>query len=203
MLTVRVEDEKLRLFLGKITPKMRGSLGKEIRKQSRALRDYIVVRHLTGGTSADRLATPSGHLIRSTTVLPVKSDANRISGGVGFGAKYARVHIGHKGQRTTIRPINAKMLAIPLPPAKTAAGAARYKSPLDVPDLHFIRSKAGNLLLAKFKGKGSKRGIIPWFVLKKQVMIPARVHLRDILTIKKAEISQGIQDAIPNAIKRK
>lgn len=201
MLKVKIENEKIRLFFDKLTPRMQGALTKEVKKQSRALRAYIVVRHLTGGTSADRLANRSGHLIRTTKPLPVQQESNRIFAGVEFSTKYARVHIGTEGQRIVIKPVSAKMLAIPLNAAKTAAGVARYKSPRDVPGLHLIKSKAGNLLLVKTIGKG-KGKIIPMFVLKSMVTVPARVHPESILMAKKIEIVQGFQDAIEKSLSK-
>jgi hypothetical protein len=44
---------------------------------------------------------------------------SKISGGIGFGAKYANVHIGPAGSKVAIRPKNKKFLAIPLPAART------------------------------------------------------------------------------------
>lgn len=207
MLTVKIEDDKIRIFLDKLTPHLQDTLIKEVRKQSRELRDYIAVRHLAGGTSADRLAVRSGALRGGTSPLPVQQEGNRIFAGVGFTEKYARVHVGPAGQKTVIKPTNAKMLAIPLAAAKTAAGVARVKSPRDIPDLHLIKSKAGNLLLAKTigkgkgKGKGKGRQIIPFYVLKNMVEVPARVHPASILAEKKAEIVQGFISAIERTTK--
>jgi hypothetical protein len=67
----------------------------------------------------------------------------------------------------TIRPVRAKFLTIPI------AKEARGKRAADFPEAFFVRSGAGNLILAKTaqKGRGSKRHaeLVPLFVLKKSV----------------------------------
>jgi len=77
-----------------------------------------------------------------------------------------------------------RMLAIPLPAARTAAGVAR-SGPCNMQGLVLIKSKKGNLLLVKPGAKRKRaRGAVgapappdftPMFVLKKQVRIPARL----------------------------
>ncbi len=65
-----------------------------------------------------------------------------------------------------IRPKNAKWLAIPLPPALTPAGVARKKSPREYDFLVPIKTKAGNLLLARPEEDDT---ITPFYVLKREV----------------------------------
>lgn len=102
----------------------------------------------------------------------------------------------------TIKPVKANMLAIPLDAAKTPSGIARWSSPLEVPGLFAIKSKAGNVLLVRrtvekvkfhvdtlrgaggrYRRKGLKTvtaeqdAIEPLFVLKAQVEMPARKYL--------------------------
>ena len=60
-----------------------------------------------------------------------------------------------------IRPVRKQYLTIPFPEVR---GWAR-----SYPDAFFVKSKAGNLVLARRKGKG----IEPLFLLKKEVEIPA------------------------------
>jgi hypothetical protein len=60
----------------------------------------------------------------------------------------------------TITPKRGQYLAIPLGPAKTAAGVSRYASPRMVPDLFVIRTATGKLLLVKGErppGAGPRR----------------------------------------------
>jgi hypothetical protein len=61
-------------------------------------------------------------------------------------------------------------LAIPLPAARTAAGASRG-SLRSFKNTFFAKSKAGNLLLFQRNGKS----ITPLFVMKSSVTIPARL----------------------------
>ncbi|MFZ5451616.1 MAG: hypothetical protein ACOZF2_07070 [Thermodesulfobacteriota bacterium] len=146
---------------------------KVVQENSKRLWEYTVSRHLAGGTAADRLARRSGTLARSTRPLSVAMEGNKITGGLGFSAKYAGVHIGPAGSQVTIRPKNKKFLAIPLPAAKTAAGVARG-GPLD--------GIWGPTFIAKGVIFGFKKGTkkeyqspIPLFVLKRSVVVPRRV----------------------------
>lgn len=68
----------------------------------------------------------------------------------------------------TIRPVKAKMLAIPL-----RREARRLGSPRKLKDGFIQRSQKGNLII--FRKSGAE--IIPMFVLKDQVVIPARKFL--------------------------
>jgi len=81
-----------------------------------------------------------------------------------------------------IKPKRARYLTIPLPAAMTPAGVAR--GPARSFEGTFIkRSKAGNLVIYQHQGKGK---ILPLFLLKKQVEIPAR-HWA----------SRSVDDALP------
>lgn len=155
---------------------------KVVEHHSKRLWDRTVTRHLTGGTAADRLARRSGTLARSTRPLKVRVEGSKVVGGLAFGAKYAKVHIGPGGSTFTIRPRNKKFLAIPLAAAKTAAGVPRG-GPLDgIWGPTFI-SKG---VIFGFSG-GTKASQshkpIPLFVLKRSVVVPRRVdpkaHLLD------------------------
>jgi hypothetical protein len=201
MINVKLDEEKLLIFLDKLTPEILDALTRELTQQSKMLEGHIITRHLTGGTTDDRLSVQSGHLRRTTRALIAKRKGSTITAGVGFGAKYAGVHVGPKGKKTVIRPKRAKNLAIPLPAARTRAGAGRTISPRDFPNLIFIPGKntpSGSSLLVQKRGKQ----IVPMFVLKKMVTISTRVHLKSIIARKKAEIVQGISDALNKVINK-
>ena len=86
---------------------------------------------------------------------------------------YANIH--ERGG--VIKPKRAKWLTIPLPEALTKSGSQLKGGALgarDFPNTFFMRSKAGNLLIMQRKGKNK---IVPLFVLKKSVTIPARHYL--------------------------
>lgn len=164
-----------------------------VTRGSRRLVRHIVSEHLRGGTTRTKLARRTGHLTQTTTEKKTQVSKAGIVGGVDFGAKYAGVHVGPKGQTTVINPKRAKFLTIPLDAAKTAAGVARG-SARDFENAFFIRSKAGNLLLVQRRsGSG---GIVPLFVLKRQVSIQSRVHPEDISKKVGPEIVEDLERKI-------
>ncbi len=77
----------------------------------------------------------------------------------------------------TIRPKRAKFLAIPLPAAVDSKGVLRMR-PREWPDTFVGRSSKGNLLIFQVSGTG----IIPLFLLKRKVKIPARLGMGKALT---------------------
>jgi len=150
---------------------------KAVQDNSKRLWAHTVSRHLAGGTGTDRLARRSGTLARSTRPLSVTLEGSKVTGGIGFSARYAGVHIGPGGSSVTIRPKNRKFLAIPLPAAKTAAGVPRGKPQDGIWGPTFI-SKG---VIFGFSG-GTKQSEsskpIPLFVLKRSVVVPRRVDPR-------------------------
>lgn len=81
----------------------------------------------------------------------------------------------------TVVPKNGKFLAIPVGPALTSAGVARFPSPRDVPDLRFqpIRGGAMGLLVKDYPGARGGRGARSevWYVLVRSVYIRPRAYL--------------------------
>ena len=151
---------------------------------STLLASHLRVRHFTGGTSATRLAVRSGRLRASVQALKPTVKGMLIEGGATVGTVYARVHVGPKGQRTTIRPKSAKYLTIPLPAARTRAGVAKGPARSDIwGDTFVAKSAKGNLIIfgkdriTKGKRAGElRKKIHPLFLLLKSVTIPSRVH---------------------------
>jgi hypothetical protein len=139
------------------------------------------------------LGVRTGNLRSQTKPLPVTERPGVIESGMGFGTAYARPHVGPKGQVTTIRPVRAKWLTIPLPAAMTKAGVPRGAAQSGMwGETFFARSKKGNLILfgkrvaQKGAHAGEARGdVVPLFVLKKQVQIKSRVHPEVILAWEK------------------
>lgn len=155
-----------------------------ITKESRYMQSYVRTEHLTGGTSDTRLRVRSGRLRGSCIPIPTAVKGDSVEGGISFGTVYGRVHVGPRGQSTTIRPKTAKALAIPLKAALTASGVAKG-SPRGGPwGETFIKK---GIIFGKSKVmKGTKAGglrsqIVPLFVLKQSVTIKARVHPEDII----------------------
>jgi len=151
---------------------------KIVKEHSVRLWEQVISRHLTGGTTSDRLGRRTGTLARGTRPLPVKLEGSKVTGGVSFGAKYAWTHIGPAGSQVTIRPKNKKFLAIPLAAAKTAAGVARGGPLSGIWGPTFIAKG----IIFGFSGgtKGSKSAKpIPLFVLKRSVVVSRRVFPKE------------------------
>lgn len=80
------------------------------------------------------------------------------------------------GETKTITPTHGRYLAIPIGEALTSAGVARYRSPRDVTDGFFVRSK-GQLLFGR---KNGKRGRFrPLFTLVTRVTVKGSDALAD------------------------
>jgi len=167
-------------------PKLRRELTNIVREQSKLLTAYVITRHLTGGTTKDRLKVRTGHLRRTTKPRKIEVKKYTVIGGVNFGAIYAKVHIGRRGKETIIKPRRAKMLAIPLPAALTGAGVIKGR-PRDF-DRTFIKEVHGNPII--FQNQNGKA--VPLFVLKHSVKIPARVHPEDITEVFAPKIEKQV-----------
>lgn len=146
-------------------------------------------REVVEQISGPVLKVRSGQARASVRVLPAELHGDTIDGGVGTNSAY--LPFLYRGG--TIRPKNAKMLAIPIGPALTPAGVPRYASPRDVVGLFAFRSRAGNLLLAKREGAGK---LTPYFVLKDSVTIGPH----DFLSQPKAALTQTLQKTLAAAV---
>lgn len=147
----------------------------------------IRTEDLSGPTTKKTVSARSGRLRQN-----IKAKRARVIGrasiqaGVTAGTAYAGVHIGRRGKRTTIRPKNAQYLTIPLDAAKTKAGVARGSARSGVfGETFVVKSKAGNLIIMgkRKRQRGKSAGqtfgnVVPLFVLKKKVVIRARVDPR-------------------------
>lgn len=101
-------------------------------------------------------------------IFKIVRSAMKILGRLGTRVPYGPTH----EYGATIKPIRSQWLTIPLQAVKTRAGVARGRA-RDFTNTFFRRSKTGNLILFQKRGKG----IVPLFVLKKQVKIPKRAFL--------------------------
>lgn len=176
--------------LKNISSQYEKSLKAIINTNSILLASHTRENYLQGGTTDTKLRTRSGKLKASTKPLMAVTTKDGIKGGISFGTIYAGIHIGKRGHVTTIVPKRKQYLAIPLKAAKTDAGVGiggpRQE---DLFGKTFVRkSKAGNLIiwgqLKKQKGAdigGGKGGIVPLFVLKKQVRVKTRVDVNELI----------------------
>ena len=143
---------------------------------------------LPSGKKTGKLATRSGKGLRGLH-RKVTSSPTEVTGSVTVDFPMS-VH-----EKGAIIRKKRKLLAIPLPAALTARGVPKKKGPRDWPNTFVAKSKKGNLLI--FQKKGSK--IIPLYVLKEKVRIPARLGLGE--TVKKAA-PMFVERVFARAVKR-
>lgn len=184
---------------------LRTAMGVRLRLIQTELRQ----RWLTGGTADDKLATRTGNLKRSVRVGTISTSGDGVRGGINAGTRYAYTHMGKRGSSVTIRgkpwltipmtwiPESAKALA-----AKSGAvrGGARSGAFANT----FVRkSNAGNLIIfgrgtyAKGAHTGEGRGgVVPLFLLKRQVKIKRRVFLDEILRAHAKQFSGDVRKVL-------
>jgi hypothetical protein len=193
--------------LDQVQPNLARKVIKQLDIESRWLQRYIREQHMTGPTSESAVSARSGTLRASVMALKAEIQGESIRAGVSMGGPtpsgaYVRVHVGPRGQMTSIVPRYSNWLTIPLAAAKTAAGVAKSAYALKGPwgDTFVRRSKAGNLIvfgkLAYTKGAraGQTHGeIVPLFVLKKMVRIPARIHPEEIIDAFSLKVQGDLQ----------
>ena len=152
---------------------------------------FARARYLTGGTTVDRLAVRTGGLRASFDATVVGTGFATI-GTIGYirnPPSWWTVHEGWPDRRasTTIRPTRAQFLAIPLTDEARQAG-----SPRQYPGTLFAaRSRRGNLLLFR-RVPG---GIEPVYLLRSQVVIPARPALYPTMDILVPHLQRVLAEA--------
>lgn len=168
-----------------------------------AVRATVMRAGLAAERDAKRNATTAPRVrtgrLRSSIASSVEAAGESLSlvlraGGVGTDkdVKYARLQeLGG-----TVRPIKGKYLAIPVGPAKTAAGVSRYASPRDVPGLVFVQSLKGQPLLVQLTGKGGKAKVTVWYVLRRSVTVRARPYLKPAIDAAAAALPGQISEAL-------
>jgi hypothetical protein len=181
--------ERIEPRLNMVLSKLGSMARKAINESSVLLASYMKTDRFTGGTTPTRLKVRSGRLRASVKSIKAAEKEGQITGGASIGTKYARVHVGPKGQKTTIKPKRGKYLTIPLPAAQTRAGVTRGPARSTVWANTFVaKTKAGNLIIfgKKTVAKGAKAGqakgaIVPLFLLLKSVTVPSRIDPKDVL----------------------
>jgi hypothetical protein len=149
------------------------------------------------------LNSRSGILKKSITTIPATTDGDVITGKLGIGTVYGKMHFGPAGQVTHVTPKSGKFLAIPLPGAMDAHGIARGK-PLDKAifgQTFIARSKAGNLIifgkLTYVKGEKAgqvKSDLKPLFVLKESVDVPVTITTESLRAWVRPLLGKGLAD---------
>jgi len=150
---------------------------------------------LTGGTTADRLGVRTGTLRRSFKHTVTGFDLDSIALIISSGSKYAAIQ--EFGGVVKAKP--GKALAIPLEAAKTASGVPRWPSPRSpgAPPMFMLKTGGAPLLVGKgdFNIMTGGGDIIPYFILLKQVTIPARLGARVTMEKRLPMIIKGLQTA--------
>jgi hypothetical protein len=201
MIDVKVDTDKLTIYLEKITPMIMTAIRGEIDVQASLLTDHIRLTKLSGPSTSSSVARRTGTLARSLKSIRSSVSDNKVSGGiqVGSGIPYAGIHIKSGLGSTTIQS-KGKLLAIPVGPALTKGGNVRKPGPRAYPGLFPITSKSGNKLLVMKgttgKGKNKTGTLIPYFILKNSVTIPARVDPQEVLNSRVGNIIEGLKRAI-------
>ena len=119
------------------------------------------------------LSKRSGEAMRSIVKsVKVEASVKQVIGKIG-GIHYLKSH----EYGAVIRPKRSNYLTIPLPAALDSRGVPKKRSAREWKDTFVIKSKKGNLLIVRKK----RAGIEPLYVLKKRVVIPKRLGMRDAI----------------------
>lgn len=153
------------------------ALSRELRTFLMGIVAELVRRHGSGwpaGTTTTTLSHRSGRMIESLQqgVAVSGTTLGTLTGTI-RATDYARAH----EYGAVIRARSSMFLAIPLPAALNADGTPKLPSPRMWRNTFVAKSKAGNILL--FQKQGTE--IVPLYLLKPQVTLPARLGLRDIV----------------------
>ncbi len=167
----------LRSFYGKFRKdfetKAPQKLSKELRIMLDAVAQALIAQHSSpwpGGTTATSLSKRSGAGLKSikNSVRVTGSTFNTIRGRIGA-SREMKIH--EKGG--VIKVKKAKFLTIPLKAALDSRGIPLKRSARDWRNTFVAKSKKGNLLIFQKRGVG----IVPLYVLKKEVRIPPRLGM--------------------------
>jgi hypothetical protein len=128
-----------------------------------------------GGTTPQTLSKRSGSLIETIigSVTVSGSTFATIQGTIGGSMIAAVQEFG-----ATITPKTAQFLTVPLPAALDSNGVPLKKSARDWQNTFVAKTKKGNLVI--FRKDGAQ--IVPLYVLKTSVTIPARLGMQATLT---------------------
>ena len=192
---VRVQDKDTVRYLRQLPISINKKIIEGVNEAGKRLTRYVKSKYLrTQGENS--LGRDSGELFRSTRpIVAKKINDNIVTGGTEIGASsvaniYVRTHVSSRPKTTIIYPRTAKMLAIPLPPARI--GGRRIK-PRELPNSFF----RGNVLVSSFLGDE----FVPFFVMKRFVSIKSRVHTKKIANEFRPVITKTIDDSIKASVR--
>lgn len=175
------------------------------------IQDLFQSSLMIGPKNSGVLSSRSGELKKSVQSEPATVEGDDVKGAVSIGTVYARMHFGPSGPPTHVTPVNAKMLAIPLPAAMDAHGTVKG-NPRDAGifgQTFIAKSKAGNLILfgklnyvKGIKAGQAKTEVLPLFILKESVDVPVtitteslRAYAQPQIERRLADIKQGLENS--------
>lgn len=152
-----------------------------------------------GGIAAPAGGPPgnrTGSLSRSIQAKDITAEPLKPTWRVGTNMVYARIQ--EMGGR--VRPKKGKFLPVPIGVDGMRA-MARAKGNLRSLDLTLLRTKAGKLLLGKWKGTKRSQTFQPLIILVKEVYLPARPYMRPAYNESKGVTAGNVAVAISKAMK--
>ena len=147
----------------------------------------VVTEHLTG----QDLKRRSGNLARSIDGWKESQTGGVV--GVRDGSAVSKYAWLLSDDQHVITPKKGKYLTIPIGEGLTPSGVPRYKSPRDVEDGFFVKTK-GQLLFGRKNGKRGK--FRPLFTLVKSVLVQGTGSLYDGVMESMDDIARAIEKEI-------
>ena len=195
-----IEFELTAPDLSMVAGKARTAMNKALASWGRTYWRRLVEERLSGRPGLNRR---SGNLSRDW-VVETSGEAEEMSVTVRTqGAANAYAGIQERGG--TIKPVNGRYLWIPLAANLMSNGMAHLTPSQAIQQPHFIRWDRGPVFFGKSPVKQSKKsfaenfGIVPLFVLKTSVTIPARMGAGQLFQSMLPDLKTSISDAISGA----
>ena len=199
-MSAMIEFEMTAPDLSMVAGKARTAMNKALASWGRTYWRRLAEERLSGRPGLNRR---SGNLSRDW-VVETSDEAEEMSVTVRTqGAANAYAGIQERGG--TIKPVNGRYLWIPLAANLMSNGMAHLTPSQAIQQPHFIRWDRGPVFFGKSPVKQSKKsfaenfGIVPLFVLKTSVTIPARMGAGQLFQSMLPDLKTSISDAISGA----
>lgn len=168
----------------------------EMRKYLTRVSDALIARHSSPWSwnrrGGPNLMKRSGAGMRSVKNFLVQRRGEGVTGNMRLN-KIMAIH----EHGAVIRAKNTTYLTIPLEAALNSDGTPKKRSAREWRDTFVIKSKRGNLIICQRRG----RRVIPLYVLKKRVRLPARLGLRKELSRQRPQFRRAMLDHIRDLAK--
>ena len=203
-MSAMIEFELTAPDLSMVAGKARTAMNKALASWGRTYWRRLAEERLSGRPGLNRR---SGNLSRDW-VVETSDEAEEMSITVrtqGAANTYAGTQEGINGNPVTLTPKNGKYMWIPLAANLMSNGMAHLTPSQAIQQPHFIRWDRGPVFFGKSPVKQSKKsfaenfGIVPLFVLKTSVTIPARMGAGQLFQSMLPDLKTSISDAISGA----